>query len=420
MRARGSIVSAALVVASFVLAPGARAQESAWPESVTLGQLLDMVGQSPRLAAEAAGAEALRGDVRSAAQHPNPILSYDFSGFLGGGATNGGSQSTFLLSQPLLWPGQLDRRVEAARAALDAARARVAVFRAFLEIELRRAFVELLAAQQRTAVLGEIEAAMERIVQIVRGRAEAGAGRRWDVVRVEGELASVRAARDAGAADVHRASGRIGELIGIPSWFPRAEGTLAEIALGEMPDAVREGHPVLEAARRAVAAARARVEAERAFAVPPIELGIGGIATTWPEGGYLIGRVAMPLPVFDANQGPIERAEREADAAELVEAATRNELEAALLRARRVVDQRREALESFERGVVERMPLLLEMAEAAYRAGEVGAFELLDAVRASRDIRIEQIEREKDLRLAEVDLLEAALGAAVDAGRPAH
>jgi cobalt-zinc-cadmium efflux system outer membrane protein len=401
-----------LVLALLAPVSSAGAQVSDLPETVTLEQLLEMVERSPRLAAEAALAGAARGDIRAAGQHPNPVFSYDFAGFLGGGETNGGTQSTFVYSQPLLWPGQLERRVEAARTAFEAARARVDVVRAQLALELRRAVIALLAAQERSAVLDEIETAMERIAQIVRGRAEAGAGRRWDVVRIEGELASVRAARDVAAADEQAASGRIGALVGAPAWFPRAEGTLATLALGEIPDSVREEHPALEAARRAVAAARARVEAERALAVPPIELGIGGIATTWPEGGYLIGRVAMPLPFFDANQGQIERAEREADAAELAEAATRTELQAALARARRVVARHRAALESFERGVVERMPLLLDMAEAAYRAGEVGAFELLDAVRASRDFRLERIAREEALRLAEVDVIEAALGAA--------
>lgn len=403
--------AALLVIVLSLLAPAfARAQE---PETVSLDDLLEQMERSPRARVEAALAEAFQGDVRAAGEHPNPVLSYEFAGFLGGQETNGGSQQELRISQPLLWPGQLDRRVEAARARLDLARAEVGALRAALGIELRRAFVELLAAQERVAVLTESEAAMERLVEIVRGRAEAGAGRRWDVTRVEGELASVRASTEAARAAEVAAAGRIGALLGRPGWFPRARGRLADFALQAGGSAVRQEHPLLELARRARAAAAARVEAERALAIPPIELTLGGIVSTAPEGGYLIGGVAMPLPLFDANRGAILRAEREADAAELAEDATRLELDAALSRARRVVELRSAALAAFEREVVERLPLLAEMAEAAYQGGEVSVFEVVDAVRASRELRGERVDLEAALRAAEVELLEAALGLAL-------
>ncbi|AKF05011.1 TolC family protein [Sandaracinus amylolyticus] len=400
----------ALVLA---LAPTIVRAQDAMPDEISLADLLDRAQRSPRVRVEAALAEAYRGDVREAGQHPNPVLSYEVAGFLGGIETNGGSQQELRVSQPLLWPGQVDRRIDAARARLDLARARTDALRAALSIELRRAYVALLGAQERAAVLVEAETSMERLASIVRGRAEAGAGRRWDVTRIEGELASVRAARDVAAAELLAASARIGALLGAPGWLPRARGVLADLPPVRPRDELLEDHPMLVVARGAHRAAVMRAEAERALAIPPIELTLGTIVSTAPEGGYLIGGVAMPLPFFDANQGAIERAEREADAAELARDATRLELEAALAGARRVVSLRRDALAAYEREVVERLPLLAEMAEAAYQGGEVGVFEVLDAVRATRELRTERVDREESLRLSEIDLLEAALGAAL-------
>lgn len=407
--------ASALLACCLLAAAPAQAQPSAasLPESVTLDDLLEMTARSPRLRVEAALAEAYRGDVRAAGQHPNPVLSYNFAGFLAGGETNGGTQQQIVLSQPLLWPGQLDSRVEAARARLELARAEVGLLRAALALELRRAFVDLLAAEERASVLAEVEGAMERLAEIVRGRADAGAGRRWDVVRIDGELASIRSARDAADAERAAAAGRLGVLVGAPGWMPRAEGTWADLPRADVPGDVRQEHPVLEVARRAQRAARARLDSERALAVPPIELGVGTIVSTAPEGAYLYGAVAMPLPFFDANQGQIERAEREVEAAELAADAARIALDASLARARRVLDRRREALAAFERGVVDRLPLLSEMAQTAYQGGEISVFEVLDAVRAGRELRLERLEREQSLREAEIDVLEAALGAPI-------
>lgn len=404
---RGAILMVLIVAASFEMVAIARAQEA---DVVTLDELLERVERAPRVRVQSALAEAFHGDVRAAGQHPNPTLSYEFAGIVGGIETNGGSQQEIRLSQPLMWPGQIDRRVDAARARLDLAHAELDALRAALGLEVRRAFIELLAAQERSVVLSEAEASMERLAEIVRGRAQAGAGRRWDVVRIEGELASVRAERDAASAEEAASAGRIAALLGVPGWFPRAGGKLSDFAIPDTELEERPSHPLLETARRGRVVAEARLAAERILAIPPIELSLGTVISTDPEGGYLLGGVSMPLPFFDANQGAIERAEREVDAAETTEDATRIELASALARARRVIAHRREALSAFERGVVERLPILGEMAEFAYRGGEVEVFEVIDAVRAARELRKERIDREEALRLAEVDAMEAATG----------
>ena len=118
----------------------------------------------------------------------------------------------------------------------------------------------------------------------------------------------------------------------------------------------------------------------------------------------------MPIPVFDQNQGAIDRAEREVDAAQLSEEASRRELAAALAAARLALEQRREALADFDAGVLAQLPRVIEMATVAYRGGEIGVFELLDAVRAARGLTLERLEREEALHTAEVDFLQAALG----------
>lgn len=393
----------------------ARAQEAASEsegEVVSLDALDALVDESPPMRAARAYAEAARGDVTAAGTPQNPVFSYDVFGLLWGEETNGGSQHQMTIFQTFPWPGQLDARVRAAQARLAADRSMVELARAYVRLDVRRAYVALLAAQEREALLARQEDAMARVVELIAGRVAAGAGRRWDTVRAGAELAALRAARDAAHADARSAAGRLATLVGRPGWIPRAAGTLADLGslLPSGPAEPSDAHPRLETSRREREAADAAVTRERALVVPFFELRLGHVFTTWPEGASLYGSVSMPIPLFDQNQGAIERAESEAAGAREAAEATRAELEAAALAARQTLAARVEALENFDAGVTRALPTIGEMAEVAYGGGQIDVFELLDAVRATRELTLGRVEREEALRLAEIDLLEATAG----------
>lgn len=393
----------------------ASAQEAApedVPASVTLDDLFALVDASPRLLAAQERADADLGDVTTAGTPQNPIFQYDVWGLIWGQQTNGGSQQQIAVTQTFPWPGQLDARVAAARAQHTADRALVDLARALTRLEVRRLFVSLLAAQEREQLLTDQEAAIESVAGIIRGRAEAGAGRRWDALRSDAELASIRAAHDSATADRMLLSGRLAILLGRPGWSPAASGTWADLPPLETTadGAPVESHTALEAAQRAREAAELAVSRERADAFPSFDLRLGTLFSTWPEGGYLYGGFAIPLPFIDQNQGDIERAEHELRAARATEDATQRELTAAIEATRAALAQRRAALADFDTGVMDRLPDITAMAEAAYRGGEIEVFELLDAVRSTRALIVERLEREQAVRHAEVDLAEAALG----------
>ncbi|MBN8616419.1 MAG: TolC family protein [Deltaproteobacteria bacterium] len=400
----------AILVVLVALLHGARvhAQDASEETTVTVtwAELEARLSDSPRLVAAHLAAEAGEGDVIAAGTPENPLLSLDFAGFLGGEPTNGGTQSQIVIGQTLPWPGQLDARVRAAQARLVADRSLVTLARAYARLDLRRAYVALLAAQDREALLAEAEARLSRIATLVTARSTAGAGRRWDVVRIEAELAALRSTRDAARGDVAAARGRIAALLGRPGENVRAPGTLSDLAPLPIRATERE-HPRLAVAQREIEAAEAAETRERAWAVPPIQLRVGAIVSSWPEGGYLLGGLSMPLPFVDQNRGAIERAAVQASAARAARDATSREVEAARIAAERTLARRREALERFAGGVSSSLATIGEMAEIAFRGGEIDVFELLDSVRATRELVLGRIERDEAVRQAEIDLVEA-------------
>ena len=118
---------------------------------------------------------------------------------------------------------------------------------------------------------------------------------------------------------------------------------------------------------------------------------------------------AIPLPLFDRNQGAVARARAQQRAAELDHRATRDELTADLTRATAVEAARVASVTRFRAAAIERLPRVRAMAESAYRSGQGGIVELLDALDAITDARLRDIE-----------LVAAALDAELDARAAAH
>ncbi len=127
--------------------------------------------------------------------------------------------------------GQRGARIEAAEQGLLAARARVGL--AGNELALRAAdlFVGLQAAQEKAAMLDESVAEIERVVAIVSGRLDSGAASRYDLTRVEVELAGMNARLADARAELAEKSAGLAALLGAPGWRPSAIGTAVPAGL---------------------------------------------------------------------------------------------------------------------------------------------------------------------------------------------
>lgn len=97
--------------------------------------------------------------------------------------------------------------------------------------------------------------------------------------------------------------------------------------------------------------------------------------------------VAVPLPMFDRNQGGVERAQQENLAVQArlkaAEQGIRVELENAFI----AYETARDLLDSFETGLLHKAEQVLATASYAYRRGDASLIELLDAQRAFNETR---------------------------------
>jgi outer membrane protein TolC len=273
---------------------------------------------------------------------------------------------------------------------------------------VREAFLDLVAAQARDLLFATALVRLEGLTQAIRARAAAGESSGYDRMRAEQERADLLAQRLEAHVALAGARAALASRLGLPTAPPLvAEGILDPGP--SSPEAVPVSSAV--AARGDVEALAAEAErrdllgraaARRAFPQPAVVLGrktqcLLGIC----DSGAAVG-VSLTLPLFDRRQG--ERATFQ--------------LEAALARARRealvqearaqVIGARAEArgLREAEAALAEApsSERLVVVARAAYEAGEMRIFELLDAHRSALTQSLRRVDSRLAARKAELRL----------------
>ncbi len=140
----------------------------------------------------------------------------------------------------------------------------------------------------------------------------------------------------------------------------------------------------LAQARAEVRRAEARLATERALRVPQPTLRRGR-ATRSPRRETRCSASRVPIPLFDRRQGPIgEAAAAVGVAAAEAEPAPARAGRRARERLQRATRSPREQIAAFEGGLLKQADAALRVAESAYRFGERGFIEVLDAQRVLR------------------------------------
>jgi cobalt-zinc-cadmium efflux system outer membrane protein len=356
-------------------------------------------GRSIRAAAEVVRLEQL---VRLA--YPNPAVTY---------SREGAGLTEFLqVEQPVPAFGAraaLSRAGVAAAAAADAERdSRLWTLRA----DAGRAAARVVAAQAHLDAAQTHTRDVERLVDILRSREREGEGSRFDRLRAEQELRDSRLIVTAAAVDLGevRASltamlppdvtvARITPIVN-PEQSPGSVDALSARAISARAE--------LRALLRSAERAGLESEAARRVRLPAPTL-FGGLKRTdngsGSERGGVIG-LTLSLPLFDAGAREAARWTAERVRVEAERTAIEYQIRSEVGRASDALALRQTALAEDAEGSGDE---LTRIAEVAYREGEVGILELLDAVRIASRARVRSIELKLDARLAQI-ALERAVG----------
>ncbi|QRM18556.1 TolC family protein [Dechloromonas sp. TW-R-39-2] len=359
---------------------------------------------------------AARYAVDGAAAFPNPELEY-LSGTARarGPAGNPGDARSVALTQPIDLPWRRSARIGAAEAGLDAAVAGSRMFEADLLARLRLRYFDVLRREAELKNAREDAALMEGVRSRIALRVQTGEAARFELIKSEAETLNAQKTAQAAGFRVEQARTLLRQVVGaaLPAEFKltsRLRDVPALIPLDSVRQQMDGGSPDLARSRAEVVRAERQLALERAQRWPGLALKAG--MDEDPDTRVSKLGLVVSIPLWDRRSGPVGEA-----AAQLARA--KNELEAqqfSLSQGLEIAYQQYEIaltqVTALESGIVRQSEAALKVAEAAYRFGERGFLEVLDAQRVFRAARAELIAARYELAAAWVDIerLRAAPG----------
>ncbi len=376
---------------------------------LTLSQALALAEQnSPALKVASTQVDGAQAALVSAQAYANPDIEFGTgnSHLLPPTALNG-HNSAFSVAQPVEFPAVRNARQRAAQAGVTSGSALLADARINLRAQVKLAFFDILRRQDEAKLAAENQALLLQIRNRVKLRVEVGESPRYELVKSEAELMAAESAAQTAEIRVAQARDKLRALSAAPANQPvelvhdiPAWPELPE--LGQLRAELLLNQPLLKTALAETERAEARLEQERSLRVPQPTLKWS--AERHPDVNLWRVSVAMPLPLWNQRAGQVGEAHANRERALADQERIRFSLLGELDQAYGRYQIARRQLVVFETGLMRDAESALKVAEAAYRYGERGILDYLDAQRVFRSTRMDYVNARYELQFALVDI----------------
>ncbi|MCS4096994.1 cobalt-zinc-cadmium efflux system outer membrane protein [Salinibacter ruber] len=380
---------------------------SEWSEApgdtVTLQESLALaLANNPRLQSFSWEVRAREAQALQAGLWPNPSLGTETEDLSTedpiGDFT--GSEQMVQVSQPIeLW-GRPGKRRDVAEEERDLAGWDYEAARLDVVSQTTQAFVGLVAAEQRVQLARQLVRLSEEVFQTVSRQVETG-----EVSPVEKQRARVplsqarirlRRAEEARAAARKTLSGQWGRSD--TTAFAEVEGKFGPVRPVPSLDSVESAldrNPALARQQDEIEQARAVVSLEKSdrLPVPAVTVGwqrFGG--RTGSDRTALKAGVSLPLPLWDRNQGAVQRARFRLERARRQREAARVQLDTTLSKAYRSLASAQSEAQTIAEETLPAARSAFESVRQGYRQGKFDYLEVLDAQRTLFGVRRQQIQ----------------------------
>jgi cobalt-zinc-cadmium efflux system outer membrane protein len=300
-------------------------------------------------------------------------------------------------------------RISAAESNFESSEFGLAGVRRSVRTAVKHAFYDVLKRKEEIAHAEE----NLRLVVDLRRRTEVqvnvGEAAKLELTRAEAEIAKAQAVvkrarleyiaamsalRAAVSAPLAPDVDPVGEL-DPPITLPSLESLRADVL---------SHHPALAQARAEVERANALLANEKAQRLP--QPAFTGEFENQPDLRFYRMGVSIPVPLWNRREGPIAEASAAIRQATAMRSERILEITAALERAYGMYQVANQQVVSFEAGALRQAQSAVEAAQAAFRFGERGIIEVLDAQRVLQTVRGDFLDAQYERQAALVDLEE--------------
>jgi cobalt-zinc-cadmium efflux system outer membrane protein len=385
------------------------------PDAIALAQ-----GRSPRLQEAAATTQGAEAAITTSRAYTNPSIEV-FQGKQSSRpiATPGvpGLLQHYAAYQPIEISSERRARRRAATLSAEASRFGQQGVALSVVADTKHAFYDALRRREEIAHATENLHLVEDLHRRVTVEVNVGEKGRLELTRATAELARAQFAVSSARLEYAQAIAQLRAAIAAPADARLdPQGSLEpRMTLAPLPDmraTVLAAHPSLAQSQKDTEAAQATVDRQRALRIPqPTAF---AEFENQPDLRFWRAGITVPLPIFDRKQGPIAEAKAAVSRSSAVLDQRRLQVTAALERAYEQYQLADEQATSLEAGPMRAAESAVDAAQAAYRFGERGIVEVLDAQRVLQSVRADLLDAQFARQSALVDLEE--LGATTPTG----
>lgn len=376
----------------------------------SLPQLLDMAQSTNKgVVAAEAGVDAAAAAISSARAYPNPQVEVMYGRLSGKqpGVTSGNAPS-YAVVQKLDYPHQRSLREAMATRGLESSQAVRQGFRADLAARVKTAYYNVLRRESELHAAEEDLAMMRQIHSRARLRVEVGEAPRYELIKAETELLASQKSQQTAELRVNQAKAALRQQVGgaMPGGQFSLAGTLGQSPdvppLPVLRDTMTASNSELLQRRMELERARLGVDYQRSLRWP--EVAVRASTDRQPDNNVSQIGLVMTIPLWDRRSGPVGEATAQATQARSALEAREFELTQELETAYRQYEITQAQVTALESGIVREAESALSVAEAAYRFGERGILDYIDAQRVLRGARNELIAAQYELQVAAIQI----------------
>lgn len=324
-------------------------------------------------------------------------------------------KQSFAFAMPLELGGKRAKRIALSEATVRAGEMELAAIIAQTRNDVRRAYYDLLVADTRLAVLRELRDLSRRARDTAQARFETGDAPRLELLQAGLTLAA--AENDATAAEgaVTAARSRLNAVLGQPLDMVQTLSTAIEtggpVVASAVLELARSGSTELAVIDRRIEEQRARLALAQALRVPDVVPSATLTHDAEPEFTYgWRAAVAVTLPMFTTHRAGVTVEQATLDQLAAEREATLRRIVGDVTAAAAGAEAQRLAYVRFRDLILPQAAEVEQLAQDSYQLGQTGIAALLQALQASRDLRLRALDAGSQFEAALADL-ERAIGA---------
>ena len=361
------------------------------------------IAQSPHHRDLRAGVAATRAETQTWSLRPNPRASYSHEG--------AGLTEIMQVEQPLFISGRLGLMRQAGIAAVHVAESKSRYTLWEITSDLRLAFYRFVLEREREKSIRQSLNELQEAIRILRERETEGEGSAFDRLRAEREQTDLQAELSSAQVNSVQARSQLASFLSLDATGSLSvQGALQNhadlpplpevtaLALRARSDYQAEQQQAEQWQLQKLAANRLRIPE------PVFSAGVkrASVARGTEYGPYIA--ISVPLPIFNRGQGEVARFQALAEQTQARSDVLKQRLEAEIAGAYATVKLRRQVAAEYLREMNSQGAQLSQIAKLAYREGEVGILELLDAFRTTRQAQLRAVELNGAAKQAEIEL----------------